>query len=1567
MKPCRIRSKLTVRDIDPLVREHRVHDIHILPGVSLLDVTYKTLAAAKWRAESVVLRGILFHEPVVTHAQMDRHLTITIEMTTNKGRVTVTSVPSRGDHCLSGNDTLHMTCTVERDEGFELAFPPDDFAARTGAAVDLDCCYGVTRHIGIFHDSFMKCLGTVAPLVEGDCIATVALGERAAEKADDFLLHPVFLDCATIVPLFNLRERLGEANLFIPFAIEEFRARSLSGICQLRVVVEKSDVGNTDQEILRYSSALYDLAGRPLARLRNFGVKRVRSLDAIHRLLAFGTSGRSAAPVATETIAVTAPPVAAQSAPLAAPDAQEADATLALIGALIVQHGDVPWSVNDARTPFFDLGLDSLALLNMSEQLEKKLTIRLYPTLLFECPTASQLAAYLDENFPTEIALWKGKQAGAAPVCAGVVENVVQHTTPTEPQHRQAPQILVPRWAPAIDTSAMEIGVSAVVLLDCAAPDGLMDDLALQVGDRVRHRSRFGPGVAMAAAFRQALERGLAFDAIWLVGPDHHAAFALVQMLRDCGRLESVLSLKAISLNAFSIHTEACDAQAGHGVWGLWQSVSREYSSVATALLDLDRSTWQASVAAAGGWLRLMALGAGAARDLRAVRAGRIYVRNVYGVQPAKNVESSLRQGGVYLIIGGAGGVGLEFAAYLRSRYAANVAISGRSALDATLRARLAALGEYGKELLYVQASVDDEPQLSTAIQRVEQHFGALHGIIHSAMVLDDKRLADMDEECFARVLRPKVDGAKALARASAGMPLDFLLFFSSMQSFVGNASQSNYAAASTFIDGFAASMRAGRSHPVVVVNWGFWSEVGAVATGVYRHLLARQGLFGLRSAEALQALEQVLAEGYEQALIVGAEESVFQQMGVKRDLVLQRHQARSAALRVPARFDNGREPAWRTLFSDTERAMHDLLALARRRVCQVLRDLGVCGDAAQQAVSRGDISREHAALVRALLRRLQRTDAFSEEGMDEQSFADALACLAAAQPCLRHFIPLLHASIAAYPEILRGRLSAADALFPGGSAALVRAVYGESDISRYYNQAVANAVLALVATQSDRPVRVLEIGAGTGATSVEVLRVLSDAGIACEYRYTDLWDRLVNEARDTLGPLYPTMRFGFLDVGVDPARQGMHETFDIVVATNVLHATRDLRLALRHTKCLLREGGALVLNESVTDQEFSMYTFGSLPGWWSASDQTERLADSPLASADSWSALMQDEGYRDVTAMMIEDPDIPAMNAQQVFVAISDGETRHAGAQRPASERPIHDRQLPPALTGKLRPYELIAVEGISMPRPRHLRLFMDERDNPWLFLDNPPANTFTDELLGELCLTLRQLSKKASTILHQKLLYISHFGEYFSLGGDRVELMRKLAAGDTDGLRSFAEKARELLGALASLDAIVVAVVDGTAQGGGLETLMATDIQLVRDGIKVGLPEIKSGLIPGMGGLSYLQRQIGTARTKRLVMLGELISAREACDLGVVSHVVEDPFQAALALPEQLSHFRTARHMKEILARRTADDLALDIDDWLHYLTDFQDSIDAERIAASGALINAKSLQTPIKEKSS
>jgi len=1535
MSARKLHSRFTVRDTDPLVREHRVEDIHILPGVSLLDALYKTLAAVRCAPDTVILRDVLFHEPVVTSERIDRRLTVAVTLDEERGSVTVSSQPWKGDSAVSSEATVHMTCEIARVAASPLAALAPVHWDDDSVTEDLDCCYHVVRHVGIQHDEFMQCTGRVKTLSSGDLLARAALGKRAAARAGDFLLHPVFLDCSTIVPLFNLRQRTDEASLFIPFAIEEFYARALTGRREVLVRVREPDASVLEREVLCRSFDIHGLDGQPLARFGKFAVKRVRSLANVRQLRESGLSARAshAAPAA--------PP--ASLPPAAASAARSNDPLIAHIGALVESIGKVQWNGADLEKPFFDLGLDSLALLDISEKLEQQLKVRLYPTLLFERSTVKALAAYLRETFPAETA-----RLGGSAVCDQAAPLRTAKTAAAG-ECRPAPELLVPRWQAVSPGRRPEN--ARIALLGESCHEALIDQLAQRLGTSVCYRAC---GASYAEPLREALSGGLVFDEAWLIGPDHDQAYALIQTLIAAGRLHTPLALRAFTVRAYSVLAEAPDEHAGHGVWGLWQSVSREYPEARATLVDLDTASVEALMrGVAAPWTdRLLHLDA-PQRGLLAIRDGTFYERRLFRTKPATGSPPLLRDGGVYLIIGGAGGVGMAFLQHLRQRYRARVAVMGRRA-PALLHPALAAAGEYGKDVLYVQGSVDSADDIRRAMEEVRARFGALHGVVHSAMVLADCRLSEMSRDDYDRVLRPKVEGIRALALASADSDLDFLLFFSSVQSFVGNASQANYAAASTFLDGFAGALRARRPYPVIVVNWGFWGELGAVATEQHRRLLARQGMHGLRAEEAFAHLETMLAGGWDQALVICAEDHLQRELGLSEELIFART-GRAGSTAVFERFELPVEElvAARRVFNDTEAAIAALLELARRRVRSVLDDLQI-QDVEEAAGSRR-LAPEHGAIVRVLRKIVSRDDEPAAP-MSSEAFVVAIANLAQANPGVHDFIPLLQACLSALPQILGGRCKAADVVFPDGTVDLVEAVYGNSPISAFYNRLVARAVVTVAAQQPARPLRILEVGAGVGATSVEVLNTLHEMQVPCEYWYTDLWDKLVADARVRFGTRYPQMHFRLLDVGSDPAAQGLEERFDIVVATNVLHAARNLRSALRHVKRLLRPGGALVLNESVQAQEYSVYTFGLLPGWWTTTaDAQLRLADSPLASRDTWMRLMREEGYAEPRLLVPAGDHHTALGAQEVFIAWSDGEVRLPARTLPA-------RDAPKALSERLQPITLGELGVAHLPALRRLRLYRDQHRDVWLFLDNPPANTFSMELLDELCTVLELLQAQSAEALDGRIVYLSHCGSYFSLGGDRNYIINMLSAGRDDAIEAFADKARRLLTALATLNALVVAVVNGTAQGAGLETLFATDLQLVARGVKIGLPEIKSGLLPGMGGLSYLRNQIGAARTKRLVLGGELIEAGEAYELGLISHVVDDPVAAAFELRERVAHVETAIYAKQMLGADLAGQLTADIDKWLAYVLRHRQWIDARRIADSEAVLRAQLADTAV-----
>src|SRR5262249_5432914 len=153
----------------------------------------------------------------------------------------------------------------------------------------------------------------------------------------------------------------------------------------------------------------------------------------------------------------------------------------------------------------------------------------------------------------------------------------------------------------------------------------------------------------------------------------------------------------------------------------------------------------------------------------------------------------------------------------------------------------------------------------------------------------------------------------------------------------------------------------------------------------------------------------------------------------------------------------------------------------------------------------------------------------------------------------------------------------------------------------RALNEAVAGLVAGLAARVENRPLRLLEIGAGTLATTRIILERCPEGRL--DYDVTDVGRSILADARRALGHRKDvTVRR--LDIERPGAMQGIAPgSYDMIVAANVLHATIDLSRSLRHVRELLRPGGTLVAVEGTAQVRWIDLTFGALSGWWRFED----------------------------------------------------------------------------------------------------------------------------------------------------------------------------------------------------------------------------------------------------------------------------------------------------------------------------------------------------------------------------
>ncbi|MDR3203795.1 MAG: SDR family NAD(P)-dependent oxidoreductase, partial [Deltaproteobacteria bacterium] len=245
--------------------------------------------------------------------------------------------------------------------------------------------------------------------------------------------------------------------------------------------------------------------------------------------------------------------------------------------------------------------------------------------------------------------------------------------------------------------------------------------------------------------------------------------------------------------------------------------------------------------------------------------------------------------------------------------------------------------------------------------------------------------------------------------------------------------------------------------------------------------------------------------------------------------------------------------------------------------------------------------------------------------------------------------------------DILSGKLDSREIMFPGGDFSAVEKVYQDTPQSRYYNDIMAAVIKSLVnALPLDRELRILEVGAGTGGSSSAILSHLP--AHQCSYFFTDISTLFLNRAKERFEH-YKFIEYRTLDINKNTEKQGfsLHD-FDLIVASNVLHAASDLKNSLRRLKSLLTSNGLLVLREITESSPVLGFeiTFGGL---------LEPLSDlsfrnnHPFLDCAQWGELLQNEGFDRIQSF--PDPSDIAFD-EHIVVARLAALPEVAGAFRP-------------------------------------------------------------------------------------------------------------------------------------------------------------------------------------------------------------------------------------------------------------------------------------------------------------
>ena len=266
-----------------------------------------------------------------------------------------------------------------------------------------------------------------------------------------------------------------------------------------------------------------------------------------------------------------------------------------------------------------------------------------------------------------------------------------------------------------------------------------------------------------------------------------------------------------------------------------------------------------------------------------AYRRGQRWQRGWTNAALRESAKSPFRNGGVYLVTGGVGGIGYVVTKYLLQDRQARVVVVGRTVLpdrseweswvaghgedDATSRRlrRMLDLEGAGGEVLFMSADVADRDAMRSVIERTQQRFGPLNGVIHAAGIAGGVRIFAQTVEGAHEIHRPKVEGSRVLAELLRGSSIDFLLFCSSISADFPLPSQSAYATANAFQNSFAEYCRGVLKIPAFAIGFDAWREVGMIVDAVIpdgaESFIAQVKYRAMTNDEGLEVIQRVLTQ----------------------------------------------------------------------------------------------------------------------------------------------------------------------------------------------------------------------------------------------------------------------------------------------------------------------------------------------------------------------------------------------------------------------------------------------------------------------------------------------------------------------------------------------------------------------------------------------------------------------------------------------------------------------------------------------------------------------------------
>ncbi|HEY4233870.1 MAG TPA: SDR family NAD(P)-dependent oxidoreductase [Lacipirellulaceae bacterium] len=355
-------------------------------------------------------------------------------------------------------------------------------------------------------------------------------------------------------------------------------------------------------------------------------------------------------------------------------------------------------------------------------------------------------------------------------------------------------------------------------------------------------------------------------------------ALAILQALAEtrstnpAGRRLWLVTANTQKIEGQSQHVDPVQAT----LWGLGRTAAIEYPGIWGGLIDLQLN---ADCTPDVDLLAVELLQPDGETQIAIAASGERYIQRfvTQSLDQLPAQRPRVRGDATYLVTGGLGMLGRSVVTWLMSSGARHLVLTGRNASTEAAQELISTAHNSGVSIKIVAADISRQKDVSRLIRTIGNECPPLKGVVHSAGVLDDGILAQLDWDRFTHVFEPKVYGSWLLHECTKSLKLDFFVLQSSLLSLLGSAGQANYSAGNSFLDSLATHRRS-VGLPATAINWSAWSE-GGLATRSGARGEAMWSSLGVKFVSpdlAMQGFDRLMQRDVDQIAVAIADWSTY-------------------------------------------------------------------------------------------------------------------------------------------------------------------------------------------------------------------------------------------------------------------------------------------------------------------------------------------------------------------------------------------------------------------------------------------------------------------------------------------------------------------------------------------------------------------------------------------------------------------------------------------------------------------------------------------------------------------